>query len=47
MTSFTSRFITANGIRIHYWREGSGAPLLLLDDAADLIADLDQALAAV
>ena len=30
MTSFTSRFITANGIRIHYWREGSGAPLLLL-----------------
>lgn len=30
MTSFTSRFLTANGIRIHYWREGSGAPLLLL-----------------
>jgi len=34
-------------LRIHYWREGSGAPLLLLEDAADPIADLDQALAAV
>ncbi|MGO8919580.1 MAG: alpha/beta fold hydrolase [Stellaceae bacterium] len=30
MTSFTSRFITANGIRLHYVREGHGAPLLLL-----------------
>ena len=30
MTSFTSRFIAANGIRIHYVREGRGAPLLLL-----------------
>jgi pimeloyl-ACP methyl ester carboxylesterase len=30
MTAFTSRFITANGIRIHYVREGRGAPLLLL-----------------
>lgn len=30
MASLTSRFIQANGIRIHYLREGSGAPLLLL-----------------
>ncbi|WP_366553836.1 alpha/beta fold hydrolase [Aquibaculum sediminis] len=30
MTDFTSRFATANGIRIHYWREGSGPPLVLL-----------------
>ena len=29
MTSFTSRFVTANGIRLHYLREGQGAPLLL------------------
>jgi pimeloyl-ACP methyl ester carboxylesterase len=30
MTGFTSRFAEANGIRLHYVREGSGAPLLLL-----------------
>jgi len=30
MASFTSRFIQANGIRIHYVREGAGTPLLLL-----------------
>lgn len=30
MTSFASRFIAANGIRLHYVREGQGAPLLLL-----------------
>ena len=30
MTSFQSRFVQANGIRIHYVREGSGQPLLLL-----------------
>ncbi len=30
MTGFKSHYITANGIRIHYWREGRGPPLLLL-----------------
>lgn len=30
MTSFTSRFVAANGVRIHYVREGRGAPLVLL-----------------
>ena len=30
MPTFTSRFIQANSIRIHYVREGRGAPLLLL-----------------
>ncbi len=30
MPAFISRFIQANGIRIHYVREGKGAPLLLL-----------------
>jgi pimeloyl-ACP methyl ester carboxylesterase len=30
VTSLTSRYLTANGIRIHYVREGRGAPLLML-----------------
>src|SRR6185437_15807137 len=30
MAQFTSRFVQANGIRIHYVREGRGPPLLLL-----------------
>lgn len=30
MPTFTSRFIQANGIRLHYVREGRGVPLLLL-----------------
>src|SRR5690348_15291277 len=30
MAQFTSRFAQANGIRIHYVREGRGPPLLLL-----------------
>ncbi len=30
MTSFPSRYIKANGIRLHYVRQGQGMPLLLL-----------------
>jgi pimeloyl-ACP methyl ester carboxylesterase len=30
VTSFTSHYLQANGIRIHYVREGQGTPLLLL-----------------
>src|SRR5215210_5179705 len=30
MDAFQSRFLSANGIRMHYWREGGGPTLLLL-----------------
>src|SRR5260370_24474558 len=30
MTGLNSHYVTANGIRIHYLREGRGPPLLLL-----------------
>ena len=30
MSAFQSHFLTANGIRMHYWREGRGPTLLLL-----------------